>query len=159
MVDRWAKAFQTGLRSSAPWAALVVVGVIQTATRNAEAPNALLDVVGQLSIAFGSAGVGAEIGRARADQLLRAKLAPLFMSSVKAGRGLVRLRQEIEYARTDIRGRDRLSVSSKDVEAHFRAMAIRVDEQGSERVDTLDDWEKLLPDEVAALRNAAGEDR
>ncbi len=144
--------FLGALAGSIAWTALALVGlVIVYVSKSPDWKFPELEVLGQLAIVFGSAGIGARIGRDRADVLTEARLIPPFKSAIRGGLGIVRLRDEVAFARQDIATRGTPSIPVKDAEAHLRAVAIRIDEQGSDRLAILDDWRPLLPGKVAEL--------
>ena len=97
------------------------------------------------------------IGSERADELTRVRMRAPFERCVQLYKGLVRLTSEVAYGRADLAGRGTTNVPLKDVEAHFRALAVRLQEQGSSSVLAMNEWRELVPDLVGDLEVGAEE--
>jgi hypothetical protein len=141
-------------RRSVPWVALTVVGIVLVPLADYQ-PSGLMSLgfklLGGALTVFGSLGIGAMVGAERADEQTRARMRAPFVRTVELYRGLARLNDEVAYGRGDIAQRDTPSVSTRDVEAHFRAVAVRLQEQGAGQVNAFNEWRQLVPEFVAEL--------
>ena len=154
------KTLSSVLRSvsaGASWLLLLLVGLFLQAFQASQAlsPNASLALflVGGLLVVIGGAGIGQRIGRDRADETLRLKLAPAFRRTFRMYRRLLALQVTVGERRAlAAQARSNGAVPFDVVDAGLGVIEARLDEQLQTVDDAMDEWTELTPAEVAAVK-------
>jgi hypothetical protein len=142
-----------------PWLSLVGAGLIMQGfssldTELASGVALPLYVAGGLAVIAGTTGLGVQIGRHRADETLRLKLAPAFRRTFRIYQRLAALQRVIGERRTAMTAevRQNGTVDFDSVEASLQIIEARLDEQVLTVDDAIDEWKELTPNEIDRLR-------
>lgn len=149
------------LGAGLPWIILIVLGLLfqglQATDSNLPPGTALvLFLAGGLAVIAGTAGLGVQVGRHRADETLRLKLAPAFRRTFRMYQRLAALQRTIGDRRAAIGSvvRSNGTVNMGAVEATLQIIEARLDEQVLTVNDAMDEWKELTPAEIDKLRES-----